>query len=162
MSNGDRYQTVEERLGVIKGILSPLPEQVSTLFERLAKFAEQQAEKHTSIDHKIKQFDDEIGKTCGRDRANCPYYKRFGEMHKIENSVESLLKLQERLTQEDGALDDVAALKRFKDDLEGSRSSWKKYLAMFAVSFLSFVLGSLTLYVVLYWIYGISAISGGG
>ncbi len=125
----EKYQTIEERLGILTGILQNIPTQIEQLYSKVNSIAEEQADLHAKIGAKLDQLDKDVDRTCARDRSNCPYYDRFKATHKLENEVKEVQKF----------------VKDSKDD----KSFLRKHLATFIVSLASFVLGSLVVYALL-------------
>jgi len=166
MSNG-MFQTLEEKLGIVTGILQNIPGQIDHLFNSLNKEIREQSALHAVIDTKLDQLDRDVNKTCARDRSNCPYYERFKASHELERDVRDLVELEKKVRDQNlfQVVDDLTKFQKkiedaefsqtlkelvdFKKGIEDNRSFFKRHAATFITSILSFTVGSVAVYFIL-------------
>lgn len=132
MSNG-KYQTIEEKLGILTGILQNIPTQIDQLFSKINEVVEKQSGLHATIDSKLEQLDKEVDSS---------------KIQNLERDTQDLLAFKIKL-EESKLLDTVKDLKIFVDDAKETKSFFRKHSAVFLTSFLSFVFGSVVVFFLL-------------
>lgn len=125
MTHRDSFNSVESKLGVLEGLLRPLPGQIQELFAKFNDHVESQADKHATITAHSEELNTKIKNTC-MGEGGCDAAKKVAELRTM-----------------------VSSLKEFVDSSKESSSFIKKHLATLIVSIASAVMGSLITYVLL-------------